>query len=115
MVVEEPTEFLGVFEAVAEFCAGGSGEESGAGETLAVEDHVVVIFSEFSEPSVQRSELELAALLSEIGSGEGDWLVEVWVVLDGLGEGVADHPVDLGVGIACFECGEDRGSAADVA
>jgi len=57
----------------------------------------------------------VAALFAELDSFEGDDLVEVWVVLDGLGEGVAGHPVDFGVWVALLECGEDGGGAADVA
>ncbi len=114
MVVEEPTEFLGVFESEAEFGAGRSGEESGAGESLAVEDHVVVVFAEFAEPGIQRSEPELSALFPELSACEGDGLVEVGVVLDRLGEGVADHPVDFRVGVFILKRGEDGGGAADV-
>ena len=57
----------------------------------------------------------MAALFAELDSFEGDDLVEVWVVLDGLGEGVAGHPVDFGVWVALLECGEDGCGAADVA
>lgn len=81
---------------------------------MAVEDHVVVVFAEFAEPCVEWSELELAALLPELGAGERDGFIEVWMVLDGLGEGVADHPVYFGVRVFLFECGEDWGGAADI-
>lgn len=82
---------------------------------MAVEDHVVFVFSEGSEPFDERPEAEVAALFAEFYAFEGDDLVEVWVVLDGLGEGVAGHPVDFGVWVALFEGGEDGGGAADVA
>lgn len=114
LVVEEPAEFLGVFEAEALIGSGGAGEEPRAGEALAVEDHVVAVFAEFAEPVVEGGELELAALFAELGARKGDDFVEGGVVLDGLGEVVADHPVDLGIWVACFEGGEDRGGSADV-
>ena len=82
---------------------------------MAVEDHVVVVFAEGSEPFEERAEAEVAALLAEFDAFEGDDLVEVWVVLDCLGECISDHPVDFGVGVAFFEGGEDGGRAADVA
>ena len=81
---------------------------------MAVEDHVVVVFAELFEPFDEGAEAEVAALLSELNAFEGDDLVEGGVVLDGLGVGVADHPVDLGVWVAGFEGGEDGGRAADV-
>ena len=82
---------------------------------MAVEDHVVVVFSECFEPFDEWAEAEVAALLAELLAFEGDDLVEVWVVFDGLGEGVADHPVDFGFWVFCFECCEDWGGAADIA
>ena len=82
---------------------------------MAVEDHVVFVFAELVEPAEERSEAEAAALLAEFYAFEGDDLVEVRVVLDGLGVVVADHPVDFGSGVALFECGEDGGRTADVA
>ena len=113
-VVEEPTEFLGVLESISQLRSGGSGEESGAGESLAIEDHVVVVFAEFAEPSVERCESELPALLTQFRSCKWDDLVEVGVVLDCLGEGVSDHPVDFGIRVFLLERGENGGSTADV-
>lgn len=81
---------------------------------MAVEDHVVVVFAEFGEPFEEGTEAEVAALFPELDAFEGDDLIEGGMVLDGLGVGVADHPVDLGVWVAGFEGGEDWGRAADV-
>ena len=81
---------------------------------MAVEDHVVVVFAEFGEPFEEGAEAEVAALFPELDAFEGDDFVEGGVVLDRLGVGVADHPVDLGVWVAGFEGGEDGGRAADV-
>ena len=114
LVVEDPSELLRVFEPEPEFGSGGAGEESGAGESLAIEDHVVVVFAEFFEPFDERTEAEVAALLSELDAFEGDDFVEGGMMLDRLGVGVADHPVDFGIWVASFERGEDGGGTADV-
>ncbi len=115
LVEEDPCVFLGIAIADSDRCAGGPGEEPGSGEPLGVDDQIVAGVLELAQPTEQREEASLLALLAEEFAIEGDGVVERGMMGDGFDEGVLDHPVDLGIGEALLERSEHADGSTDIA
>ena len=82
---------------------------------MRIDDHVVFGCFESFEPSQQRHESALFALLPKSFAVEGDDLVERWVIGDRLREAVLDHPINFGIWKSLFESREHADGSTDIA
>lgn len=114
-VEADPAEFACVGEADSSGRPSDPREQAAAGESLAVDDEVVASVSEGSEEVERRAGLASLEPAREFGAWEANNSIKGGVVLDGVGEGVTDEPVDRGVWKSPAEADKDGDGSADVA
>lgn len=113
--VGEPGAFAGVARANAD---GGSCcpcEQAASGETLAVEDEVVIWLSEGAEVGAEGGDVEGFEPAREVVARKDDDVAEGGVTGDDGGEDIAHEPVDAGLWVGGAQAGEDGDTAGDIA